>query len=129
MTALYPRTDDLPGVEDADLDRYLKKLKRDSNGAIWGGVLAGTAVFTLSPIFTIRRARPSFLLSDKELDTHAYKLANSRSYVVRQSVFLLKLFAGLCWGEHKDVREHFHMNPYPDDPRTFRNDRMEQVRS
>jgi hypothetical protein len=45
-----------------------------------------------------------------------------RIYLVRQTVFLLKMVAGLCWGAHPDVRARLALRAYPADPGTWRTD-------
>ncbi|MBC7173124.1 MAG: hypothetical protein H5U40_11875, partial [Polyangiaceae bacterium] len=53
-------------------------------------------------------------------DRHALRIAGTRVYLVRQAVFLLKMFAGLCWGQHPSVRRAMHLSPYAADPGSVR---------
>jgi hypothetical protein len=63
---------------------------------------------------------PAFLLPAGMRDRHARKIAGTSFYLVRQSIFLLKLAAGLCWGAHPEVRKRFALPPLPDDPGTWK---------
>lgn len=120
MCALYPRTDELPGVVDTDVDEFLQKYKRESSGIMWLGLVAGSAVFAASPLFTVFAPVPSFMLPKGMLDEHAMKITYSPVYLVRQSVFVVKLAAGMCWGQDPEVRAKMAMEPYPADPGTVR---------
>ncbi len=120
MSDLYPPVEGLPGVEDCDLDSFLRTLKEESNLAIWSGIVAGAVLYAVTPVFTVFVPLPAFLLPASWRDTHARKIAGTNVYIVRQSIFLLKMFAGLCWGQHEKVRRAMHVAPYPDDPGTFR---------
>lgn len=120
MCALYPRTDELPGIADTGIDAFLAQYKRESTTLIWIGVCAGTLAFVLSPIFSVYLPLPSFLLPASLLEKHAGRVVYSRIYLLRQAVFLVKLAAGMCWGRHPDVRAKMAMAPYPADPDEWR---------
>jgi len=120
MVALYPRTEELPGVEDTEPREFLRRYRRESPLLIWLGVVAGTLAFALSPVLTVYWPLPSFLLPEATLDRHAHRVTTSRLYLLRQAVFLVKMAAGMCWAQHPSVRERFAMAPYPADPGTFR---------
>lgn len=120
MRALYPRTDELPGIEDTGDVAFLAQYRRETSFLMWLGLVAGTALFVMSPLVTIFVPLPSFLLPKKLLDRHASRVASSGIYLLRQSVFLLKLTAGLCWGSHPDVRAKLAMQPYEPDPEEWR---------
>lgn len=119
MVALYPRTDELPGIEDTDVGAFLRRYRAEAPLLMWLGLIAGTCAFVLSPLLTIYLPLPSFLLSERQLDRHASRVTTSRLYLLRQAVFLLKLAAGLCWASHDSVRHRFAMAPYPPDPGTW----------
>ena len=120
MRALYPRTDELPGIEDTDDVGFVKRYRRDSTALMYLGLLAGTAAFIASPLVTVYLPMPSFFLPKRLLERHAQRVSYSRIYLLRQAVFLLKLAAGLCWGAHPAVRAKMSMAPYPEDPGTWR---------
>ncbi len=120
MCALYPRTEELPGIEDTELKPFLARYKRESSALIWLGLCAGTVAFVVTPVLSVYLPLPSFLLPAKLLDKHASRVAYSRIYLLRQSVFLVKLAAGMCGGAHPEVRAKMAMKPYPDEPAQWR---------
>jgi hypothetical protein len=120
MCDLYPAVEGLPGIADCDLDDFLRTLKQESNLAIWSGLVAGAVLYSLSPVFTVFVPLPSFALPAAMRDAHAQKISGTNVYIVRQAIFLLKMFAGLCWGQHRKVREAMLVPTYPADPGTFR---------
>jgi len=120
MCALYPGTDGLPGIRDMDLDGYLRRFRRETTPLLWVGVLAGSFLFAITPLITIGIPLPAFLLPKGALDRHAYGITYHRIYLLRQSVFLVKMAASLYWGARPEVREAFNLPLYPPDPGTFR---------
>lgn len=120
MQALYPPHGDLPGIADLEPDTFLVQYKREVSMLMWLGVLLGAVVFAFAPLLTVGIPLPSFLLPKKALDRHADRLASHSIYLVRQSVFLLKLVGGMCWGQHPKVRERLNLTPYQPDPGTWR---------
>jgi hypothetical protein len=122
MCALYPRTADLPGVEDTDVAAFLRTYRRESSFLMWLGLSLATFVFIMSPLLTVYVPLPSFLLPRALLDRHAMRITATRIYVIRQSIFLVKLAAGLCWAAHPDVRAKMSLPPYAADPGTWRTD-------
>lgn len=117
---LYPRTELLPGAADCDLDAFLAAYRRDTTLLIWSGVVLGALVYQLSPLFTVGVPLPAAALSPARADRHASAIANSNVYLVRQLVFLLKLVAGLAWGQHPQVRAYFALRIHGADPQTWR---------
>ncbi len=120
ICALLPSSDHFPGPAELGIDAFLVQLRRESNGLFWFGVVAGGVVFAVSPLITVGLPVPSFFLSAAALDRHASRIASHRFYLVRQSMVLLKMVAGFCWGAHPRVREKLALAPYPPDPGTWR---------
>lgn len=120
MCAFYPRTDALPGLEDTGIDAFLVQFRRETTFIMWLGVLAGAAVYHLSPIITIFVPLPALLLTKRLRDAHAHKLGGHSIYIVRQTAMLVKLPAGLCWGRDPVVRAKFALPALPPDPDTWR---------
>ena len=120
MTALYPRAGDLPGLAELDPDAYARKVMGDVPWLMWFGVVGGILVFVSTPILTVRRPAPSFLLSAEKLDEHANAVASHPNYAIRQAMFLLKMIAALHWGSRPEVLEHFALPAYPADPDSWR---------
>lgn len=120
LVALYPRTADLPGIADTDVDAFLRRFQREAAPLMWVGVLASTLLFHLTPLFTVFVPLPAFWLPAGLLDRHANAISGSSIYIVRQAIFLLKLPGGLCWGAHPSVRARFALPAYGADPGTWR---------
>jgi len=120
IVALYPRTEGLPGAEDCDLDAFLRKFRSETTFLMWLGVVMGAVVFHLTPLFTVFVPLPAFLLPRSLRDKHAHRITSGGLYITRQSVFLLKLAAGLCWGGHPSVRARFALPAYEQDPDHWR---------
>jgi hypothetical protein len=120
MSDLMPSTEDLPGVDHTDLTEFLRALRRESTRIYWLGVVLGSIIYTLTPVLTVGWPVPAFILPARLRDRHAERIVGSNLYLVRQSVFLLRLSAGMCWGMHPLVRERLALPPYPGDPGTVR---------
>ena len=120
IVLLYPRTEALPGAEDCDLDGFLAQYRRETTWLIWTGVVVGALVFQISPVFTVGRPVPAAWLSADLADRHANTLAGTERYLVRQMIFLVKLVAGLAWGQHPAVRERFAQSALHRDPIDWR---------
>lgn len=120
MRALYPTTEHGPGIDQTDLDAFIDQYQREAPASLWGGLVVGSVVFHATPLLTVRKLRPAFLLTPDDLDVHANQIASHPNYAVRQALMLLKLTAGLCWGADDDVRADMNLEPYPKDPGTWR---------
>jgi hypothetical protein len=120
MCALFPRSASMPGIADTGIDAFLRQYRRECTRLLWSGLVLGAVVFTLAPVITIGVPLPSFLLPRRALDRYARKVTAHPLYLVRQTVFLVKMVAGLCWGSHPDVRKRYALPAYAPDPGTWR---------
>jgi len=120
MCDLYPGDEELPSIESCDIDAFLDRFLREGNPAMVAGVVAGSVAYTLTPVLTIGKPRPSFMLDPADRDAHAQAICSSDRYMLRQTAFLVKLVAALCWGQHPNVRAKMNLQAYPEDPGTFR---------
>lgn len=120
MVAMMPRTEKLPGIADCDLDGFLRRMRAESDGMYWLGLVLGAFVFAVTPVLTVFVPLPAFFLPRGLLSRHSEKLMGTRIYVLRQAVFLVRLSAGMCWGADPAVRAKFALAPYTPDPGTFR---------
>jgi hypothetical protein len=120
MCDLYPPAEGLPGLSDCDVDAYLAELERDASVLVWIGLVASTWAYVASPLLTVYVPLPSFALPRALRDRHANALASTRLYHLRQAAFLLKMFAGLCWGRDPGVRRALALDPYGADPGSAR---------
>ncbi len=119
IEAIFPPTDTLPGVADTDLKGFLRDLHANAPMTMRLGIWVGTIIFMVTPLFTVFLPLPAFALRGRLLERHTSRLLDSRSYILRQLVYLLKMVGGLCWGEHPEVRRRFGRPPLPADPRTW----------
>ena len=120
MCDMMPAVGDLPGIADAGIDVFLAQLRRESPLLVWVGLVLGALIFVLSPVLTVYVPLPSMLLPRGLRDTHADRICTTRFYLLRQAIFLLKMYACMCWGQDPAVRRRLHVAPYPVDPGTFR---------
>ena len=120
MCDLMPRTEALPGLADTDIDGFLRRMRRESHLIYWLGLVSGAVTYTLTPLLTVGVPLPAFLLPARLRAEHARRVCDAGPYLIRQTVFLLRLSAGMCWGQDPRVRAHFALAPYPPDPGSFR---------
>jgi hypothetical protein len=120
MCAMMPRTEALPGIEDTDVDGFLRRLRHDAQPIYWVGLVLGALLFTVTPLITVGIPVPAFLLPRALLERHTDRVLSHPLYVIRQAAYLVRLSAGMCWGADSGVRARFQLAPYPPDPGTFR---------
>jgi hypothetical protein len=120
MCDLMPASGALPGVGDCDIDAFLTKLRAETTALTWIGLCLGALLWLLTPVVTLGVPLPALLLGANARDRHILALTSTRIYLLRQAVFLLKMYASMCWGQHPSVRSHFNLAAYPVDPGTFR---------
>lgn len=120
MLDFYPSTEHLPGLDQVDLDGFLKQFKKEAPPVMWAGVVAGALAYQTSPILTIGKPTLASKLSPEERDRHAELIGATNVYQVRQLINVLKMMAGLAWGQAPEVRKAMGLEPYPEDPGTWR---------
>jgi hypothetical protein len=121
MVALYPTTaEDGPGIADTGIDDFLKRYRKDAPTALYVGLVAGCALFHVTPLLTVKKPVPAFMLSPEDLDRHADAIASHPAYLIRQAMMVVKLAAGLCWGADDAVRDRMNLRPYDPDPGTWK---------
>ena len=120
LVAFFPRDGDLPGLAELDVDAQIAALRRDATRLFWTGIVAAAIFFQLSPILTVHRPWPAVFLTEEQLDQHAHRIATSRVYLIRQTIVLLKLMAGIFWGQSPEIRAFLHLPAYGPDPGTRR---------
>lgn len=123
MCDLMPATGDLPGVADCGVDEFLDRLWRETTWFNWLGLWLGALFFVVTPLFTVYLPLPSFLLPAGLRAKHADRVTRAPIYLVRQPLFLIKMYACMCWGQDPKVRARLHVAAYPPDPGTFRTQR------
>lgn len=120
LKAFFPREGDLPGLAELDVEAKVHRLRRESTFLFWAGLVGAAIFFQLAPIATIRKPLPAALLSADDLDAHAFRIATTPFYPVRQIIVLLKLIGGVFWGESPEIRAFISLPPYGPDPGTRR---------
>lgn len=120
MLDFYPSTEHLPGLDQTDLDGFLKRFKKEASPLMWAGVVAGALAYETSPILTIGKPARASKLSAEDRDRHADLIGSTNIYHVRQLIFVLKMMAGMAWGQAPEVRRALGLEPYPEDPGTWR---------
>ncbi len=120
LSAIMPSSGDLKGVSETALDPFLDRLDRDAPPLFRFGVVLASLFFCLSPIITIWIPLPAFMLSKAQLRRHTEKGAGHPIYLIRQTIFLIKMVAGLCWSEDADVRATLGLPALDPDPGTWR---------
>lgn len=120
MAAMMPRSAELPGILDTDLDGFLRRMHEDADALYWTGLVMSAVVYAISPLLTVFVPLPSFLLPAKLRALHTERLLSHPLYLLRQAGYLVRLSAGMCWGADPTVRAKFALAPYPADPGTFR---------
>jgi hypothetical protein len=120
MADLMPRAAGLPGIADTDVDGFLRTLRRDADLLYRLGLVLGALLYHLTPVLTVGIPLPAPLLPRRLREKHAARIVYTKIYALRQAIFLVRLNAGMCWGQDSGVRAHFDLPPYPPDPGTFR---------
>lgn len=120
MCDMLPGGAGLPGLAQAGIDPFLARLYRETTPMVWAGMLLGAVVYVCTPVLTVYVPLPSMWLPRGLRDRHAARITSTNIYLLRQTVFLLKMYACMCWGQDENVRRLLHVAAYPVDPGTFR---------
>jgi len=120
LDSVIPSVPGLKGVKDSNLAPFLKQLLKESPFLIRFGLYISALSFVFSPILTVYLPLPSFLLSARLRNLHAERASSHRIYLLRQSMFMLKMIAGMCWGQDSEVRATLGLETLEGDPGTFR---------
>jgi hypothetical protein len=124
LCAFYPRVDDVPGLAELGVDEAVERLRHDATTLFWIGLVGAAFFFQVTPVVTVKKPVLAAMLSPEDLDRHAYRIATHPAYLVRQIIVLLKLVAGMIWGQSAAIRARMALPPYPPDPGTRRTERL-----
>ncbi len=119
LAVVFPSTAKLPGLDTLDVSEGLAEVFAGPpllRLGLYGAIFA----FLISPVLTIGWPLPAPLLSRHRRDQHANAMSNSRWYLLRQSMMMLKTIGGLLWGAHPSVRAKLGFPAYTADPGSFR---------
>lgn len=120
MVDLMPPVAGWPGVADTGVDTFLAQVRAETTAMIWWTLVGGALIYTLCPVLTVYVPLPTFLLPARLRERHAERAFSLDLYLPRQAMFLLKMYACMCWGQHESVRTRLGLAAYPPDPGTFR---------
>ncbi len=120
LQSTFANSPQLPGIDHCDIDGFLHKFHQQAPLLIRAMLWVSALVFWATPLLTIGVPVPASWLSSDRRDLHAHRLAVHRSYLLRQSMLMIKTFGGLCWGADPAVRRVLHLDAYPADPGTWR---------
>lgn len=120
LDAVFPPAHGLPGVRDTALVPFLQRFRREAPFLLRLGLWASVVLYHLGPIITLGIPLPALALPAGLRERYTSRLCTHPWYFVRSLAFNLKMVAGLCWGQHADVRRAFSREPLPADPGTWR---------
>jgi len=117
---MMPAGAGFPGVAETGVDEFIARFRRETPLRLWIGLAFASVLFAVFPLFTIGVPLPAFLLSRRLREVYAHRITSHPLYLVRQTIFLVKMVAGMCWGANDGVRKQLGLQPYPADPGTWR---------
>ena len=120
LLEILPPHGALPGLESVDLDAFLRGFSRDAPLLMRIALVLSVMIFIFSTPITIFLPWPSLWLPKAARDRHTARLANHPIYLVRQTMTMLKMVAGMAWGQDPAIRERLHLDAYDADPGTWR---------
>ena len=120
LLEILPPNGALPGLESVDLKTFLSDFNRDAPLLMRVALFLSVMIFIFSTPITIFVPWPSLWLPKGARERHTIRLANHPIYVVRQTMTMLKMVAGMAWGQDPAIRERLHLKAYDPDPATWR---------
>jgi len=120
MSATFPSTDQLVGLDRMDAVPFLRQFYRDSPRLMHFALAGSILVFVFSPLLTVGVPLPAPWLGKAALQRHVENLAAHRIYLLRQTMMMVKTVAGLLWGADPRVRKSLGMDAYKVDPGSWR---------
>ena len=127
VTAAFPTTARLPGLDRIDSRTFLRQLLHQAPWTLWFGAVGSAVAYQLTPLLTIGWPLPALLLSASARDRHANAMACHRLYLVRMAMVMIKTVGGLHWGAAPQVRDALGLPRYGADPQTIRGDDLAAV--
>jgi hypothetical protein len=120
LLEILPANGALPGLESVDLDAFLVGLLKDSPLVMRLALFLSVMLFVFSTPITLFLPWPSLWLPKGLRARHTARLAQHPIYLVRQTMTMLKMIAGMAWGQDPAIRELLHLRAYEPDPATWR---------
>ena len=120
MRTLMPSGGRLKGVEETDMDGFLRNFGREAPLLMRIGLVGSILLFAFGPLLTICVPLPAFWLPKTLLEKHTQRMCDHPIYLIRMSTYLVKMIAGICWGMDPEVRIALKTKPLEPDPGTWR---------
>ena len=109
-----------PGLDQVDVDAFLVNFSRDAPFLMRLALFLSVMVYIFSTPLTVFVPWPALWLPRGLRARHTARLASHPIYVVRQTMTMLKMIAGMAWGQDPAVRARLHLEAYEPDPATWR---------
>ena len=120
MASVMPSIPGMKGVAETGSRAFLTKFNREASFLTRLALMGSTLFFVLSPLFTVYIPLPVFFLPKTLRERHIQRAAVHGFYPLRQAMMMVKMVAGLCWGQDPEVRVFLGAPPLDGDPGTFR---------
>ena len=120
LLEILPPNGALPGLESIDLDEFLVGFKQDAPLLMRIALFLSVIIFVCSTPITVFLPWPSLWLPKGLRARHTARLAQHPIYVVRQTMTMLKMVAGMAWGQDPAIRARLQLKAYEPDPATWR---------
>lgn len=120
LLEILPPKGALPGLESVDVNTFLRDFTRDAPLLMRVALFLSVMVFIFSTPITLFLPWPALWLPKSARARHTVRLANHPIYVVRQTMTMLKMVAGMAWGQDPAIRERLNLKAYDPDPGTWR---------
>jgi hypothetical protein len=102
---IFPGNDGFVSIEQMDLDGYLREVCSRVPLKAALGLRLGVWIVALAPLFVLGRFATILSLSKADRELVVGRLLASRTYAVRQLVFILKSIGAMLYAAHPSVRE------------------------
>ena len=120
LLEILPPGGPLPGLDQVDVDGFLVNFSRDAPFLMRLALFLSVMVYIFSTPITVFVPWPALWLPRGLRARHTARLATHPIYVVRQTMTMLKMVAGMAWGQDPAVRARLHLEAYEPDPATWR---------
>ena len=117
---VLPAGGPLPGLDEVDLDQFLINFRRDAPLLMGVALSLSVLIYIFSTPITVFVPWPALWMPRGLRARHTERLAQHPIYVVRQTMTMLKMVAGMAWGQDPAVRQRLHLEAYEPDPATWR---------
>ncbi len=117
---VLPAGGPLPGLEGVDLDQFLINFRQDAPWLMRVALSLSVLIYIFSTPITVFVPWPALWMPRGWRARHTERLAQHPIYVVRQTMTMLKMVAGMAWGQDPAIRQRLHLEAYEADPATWR---------